>query len=173
MLKNKKKMLKQSIPLGIFLLLGLFFLIGFQRNYMETKGGLQSGVIDGIIDYFGGPLEALNLVLEYGVDITKVEHGMVNIGRTETNVYTFFFYFHRSIPYLGFILYPFLLGCLSGRIYRPWKNSFFADVSNAWISVILTFSFFDFLLKFTVFQVLFIVVWWINKKYSSKLYFYD
>lgn len=172
-LYKQKKMLKRFIPAGILLLVSFFLFIGFQRNYMETKGSLEEGVFDGIINYFGGPLQAFDLILDKGLDISSFEHGMIYIGRTYTNVYTWFYYFHLLFPFWGIILFPFILGCLAGRIYKPWKHSFFNDVANSWVCVIIAFSFFDFLLKFTVFSILFVVVWWINKKYSHKLYLYD
>lgn len=172
-LSLQKKMLNRLIPLGLLLLLGFFVFIGYQRNYMETRGSLQEGVLDGIINYFGGPLEALNIILTKGVQVTQADHGIVYIGRTDTNVYTCFFYFHKILPYIGFSIFPFLMGYLAGKLYKPWKHNLFNDVSNAWICVILSFSFFDLLLKFTVFQFLFIFLWWFNRRFSYKIYSYN
>lgn len=170
---EQKKKLKLFIPIAIVILFSFFIFIGFQRNYMETRGSLQEGVFDGVINYFGGPLEALDRIIAKGFGLVNNDHGMIDIERTETNVYTWFYYFHKSIPYLGFIIFPFVIGLLSGKLYRPWKNSLFNDITNSWVCVFIAFSFFDLLIKFTVFQLLFVVVWCINKRYSNKIYIYD
>lgn len=165
---EQKKKLRLFLPIGIAILFSFFIFIGFQRNYMETRGSLQVGVFDGVINYFGGPLEALDRIIAKGFAIVGKDHGMIDIERTETNVYTWFYYFHKSIPYFGFIIFPFIIGLLSGKLYKPWKNSFFNDISNSWVCVLIAFSFFDLLIKFTVFQFLFVFVWYINKRYSNK-----
>ena len=166
----QKKALKRLFPVLLLFLIGFFVFIGFQRNYMETKGGLEEGVLNGIVNYFAGSLEAFRIVVDNGVDISKLKNGMLDIGRAKTNVYTWFFYFYKAFSYVGILVFPFLIGVVSGRLYKPWKRSFFFDVSNTWIIVIFAFSFFDFLLKFTIFQTLFLMAWWIDKRFNKYIY---
>lgn len=144
-------------------------LIGLQRNYAETKGGLEEGVINGIISYFGGPFEAFAQIINRKIDISKYEYGMIDIGLSYVNVYTWFYYF-SSITYLGIFILPFIIGFISGWVYRPWKRNIFFDVVNTYISVIFAMSFFDLLLKFTVFPVLFIFTAFINT-YCKKIFY--
>lgn len=167
---EQKKKIKAIVPFVLTIIIVFFFFIGFQRNYAETKGGLSTGVINGLVNYFAGPLEAFSIYLEKGPSILDVNRGYIDIGNTQTNVYTWYFYFINGISYAGIAVYSFLLGLLSGKIYKPMRHNLFYDVCNSWICVFFAFSFFDFLLKFTVYQVLFIAVWVIDKKYKKKLY---
>lgn len=170
-IREQRIIIKRIVPSILITLFGFFLFIGFQRNYMETKDGLSNGVIDGIINYFGGPLQALNILLGKGFAyINRFEHGMVNIGRTETNVYTWYSYYYQVASYIGFLVFPFLFGVLAKKMYKPWKQNLFYDVTITWICVIFAFSFFDLLLKFTVFQFLFVVVWIIDRKFYKRIY---
>lgn len=170
-LKIQKQKFRKIAPFGVLVLISYFFFIGYQRNYMMTRDSLQDGVLDGIVNYFGGPLEALGIIIER----TKSQymfHGFesIDIGRTETNVYTWFYNFYYVGSYAGFIIIPYIIGWIAGKIYKPWKENFMYDVSNTWICLIFLFSFFDFLLRMTIFQILFIFAWFINKKWNRYIY---
>lgn len=168
-LKAQKEIIKKILPILFFVFFLFFLVIGLQRNYAETKGGLEKGVINGIITYFGGPFEAYSLVFKQELNISKFDHGMIDIGNSSVNVYTWFYYF-TSATSLGIIFIPFMIGVVSGWCYRPRKNNFFYNVVDTYICIIFAMSFFDFLLKFTVFPILFLFTAFLNK-YCKKIFY--
>lgn len=164
----QKKIIRKIIPIAFIILVLFFFFIGYQRNYM-ARGNFVEAVSNGVIDYFTGPTEALGIILS-GQRVYVGDHGMISIGRTETNVFTWLRPFYLNLSYWGIIVWPLILGIISGRLYNHKKHSLFIDVSNAWICTILAMSFFDFLLMQTAYVFLFFYSYFIHKYFRRKLY---
>lgn len=172
-LREQKRLLRKIAPVLLALLVGFFLIIGYQRNYTDTReAGLVGGVMDGIIDYFAGPMEAFGrLVANPKTKLGTM--GMIDIGRTETNVYTWFYPFFRSFSYVGFVLGTMLMGFFMGKFYNTRKKTFFADMCNTWICSFIAFSFFDLLLSHTVFIFMFFYAYFVHSYFNRKLYVYQ
>lgn len=169
-ISEQKRTLKKLLPVSAIVILAFFMFIGFQRNYMETRDSLSIGVLDGIVNYFAGPTEAFRICIEKGVGIiARADHGMIDIGTTETNVYTWFYPFYSTLSYFGILIFSLIFGALSGFLYKPLKHDLFNDVASVWICGFFVFSFFDFLPKFTAYQFIFVVAFFLSH-FNKKLY---
>lgn len=189
------KKIRKIIPF-LLLIFGTFFVIvGYQRNYM-VKGDLITVVTDSTIDYFAGPTEGLKIVIdEYDGGFSLCTHtfsaitgflktvgvhvshggiighnGTVFTGRSETNVYTWFGPFYMDLGYIGFIVFPYLIGILVGILYSQKKKNLFIDICNAWFGALLLMSFFDYMWSQTIYVFVFVLGYIINKKLYMRLY---
>jgi oligosaccharide repeat unit polymerase len=191
--RKQKKMFIKLLPYIIMIVISFLFFIGIQRNYGE-QGLLSTVIKERVIDYLVGPTEALGHLLVdkeqrlgWGANtfsfisgilqnlgfvnyhVTTPHTGYVDIGRTTTNVFTWFRPFYLDFSYIGFIIGPFFIGSITGILYNQENHNIFIDVCNAWISAILAMSFFDYLWSQSIYIFIIIYAYIIHRLLTRRL----
>lgn len=194
-INEQKKIIRMYTPIIISVIFALLILVGKQRNYTQFGDSIVNVVIDKAAFYFSSSIEALGRYIQtyrsplelgqnsfklifrslsrLGIlkDTSTLGHiKFINIDDEATNVYTWYRTFYLDYSYSGFVLVPFVIGFISGKIYKPNNKRIYLHVLISWISVVIALSFYEYLWGQTIYIFILLYAYIIDKIFRKKLY---
>lgn len=195
-LPNKKRefiFLKRNIKWIVSVVVVLFIVISYQRNYIGTRyDSYLDSIVGTIYTYISIPVISFavlisqkNPVLFYGRQCFRpIINILARLGMGSTvsiiqeqvsenvgNVYTIFGNMFNDFGFKGIIFLSIFFGLLLGSIYKVRTyNKLQLIVINSIINLVMFFGFFDFMLSQTVYVLIMVYAVLFEKVLASKLY---
>lgn len=195
-LPNKKRefiFLKRNIKWFVSIVVVLFIVISYQRNYIGTRyDSYFDSIVGTIYNYVSIPVISFavlisqkNPVFVYGRQCFRpIINILARLGMGSTvsiiqeqvsenvgNVYTIFGNMFNDFGFKGIISLSIFFGLLLGSIYKVRTyNKLHLIVINSIINMVMFFGFFDFMLSQTVYVLIMVYAVLFEKVLASKLY---